>query len=141
MNFQFEIHTTISEPMHICIEIKNTTLKQLRCKILEEIEKNTTLTEGDIMDIFVNDTLSTNTLTLPTTDQKVKDFIPMNRSFFPYDSVEKNIYKIYAIDIMCGERLKKNLHDLQLENENKRKIKTSHFEGIRNLTKKLNPAW
>ena len=45
----------------------------------------------------------------------------MNRSFFPYDSVEKNIYKIYAIDIMCGERLKKNLHDLQLENENKRK--------------------
>ena len=70
-----------------------------------------------------------------------RDFIPMNRNYFPYGLIGKNIYKIYIIDRMYGKRLK-NVYDEEKEKSKKRReIKTNHFEGIKEFTRKMIPLW
>ena len=120
MEFKFELHTTISEQLHISVDISKITLEQLHKKIFETIEKNAIFNKEDILDIFVNDTLSICTMSIPCNECLVKDFIPMNRNFFPHGSDGKNTYKIYIIDRTYGERLK-NVYDAQKTNTKNRK--------------------
>uniref|UniRef100_A0A6C0EIG4 Uncharacterized protein n=1 Tax=viral metagenome TaxID=1070528 RepID=A0A6C0EIG4_9ZZZZ len=140
MEFKFELHTTISEQLHISVDISKITLEQLHKKIFETIEKNAIFNKEDILDIFVNDTLSICTMSIPCNECLVKDFIPMNRNFFPHGSDGKNTYKIYIIDRTYGERLK-NVYDAQKTNTKNRQIKTNHFEGIKEFTRKMIPLW
>lgn len=51
MEFKFELHTTISEPLYIIVDSSNVTLKQLHHKLISEIEKNTIFTKEDISKI------------------------------------------------------------------------------------------
>jgi hypothetical protein len=141
MEFKFELHTTISEPLYINVDSSNVTLKQFHHKLMSEIEKNTMFIREDILDIFVTDNLSSETMSIPSDECLVRDFIPMNRNFFPYGLIAKNTYKIYAIDRMYNERLKDAIN---AKNENKikrREIKTSHFDDIKKLTKKIISLW
>jgi hypothetical protein len=141
MEFRFELHTTITEPLHISVDSSNVTLKDLHNKIFETLEKSTIFTRDDILDIFVNDTLSIYTMSIPCDECLVRDFIPMNRNYFPYGLIGKNIYKIYIIDRMYGKRLK-NVYDEEKEKSKKRReIKTNHFEGIKDFTRKIIPLW
>ena len=76
MEFKFELHTTLSEQLYISVDISKITLEQLHNKIFETIEKNTIFNKEDILDIFVNDTLSSYTMSIPCDGCLVKDFIP-----------------------------------------------------------------
>ena len=68
MEFRFELHTTITEPLHISVDSSNVTLKDLHNEIFETLEKSTIFTRDDILDIFVNDTLSIYTMSIPCDD-------------------------------------------------------------------------
>jgi hypothetical protein len=142
MEFKFELHTTISEPLYIIVDSSNVTLKQLHHKLISEIEKNTIFTKEDILDIFVTDNLSLETMSMPSTDESlVRDFIPMNRNFFPFGLITKNTYKIYAIDRMYNERLKNAIKTKDEHKIRSREIKTSHYNDIKNFTKKFISLW
>jgi len=141
MEFKFELHTTISEPLYINVDSSNVTLKQLHHKLMSEIEKNTIFTTEDIIDIFATDNLSSEIMSIPSDECLVRDFIPMNRNFFPYGLIAKNTYKIYAIDRMYNERLK---NAINTKNENKIRspnIKTSHFDDIKKLAINFISLW
>lgn len=122
MNFQFELNTTISEPLHIVVDRSNTTMKELHEKLYDEISQNTIFQQEDILDIFAQHGLSNGTLSIPASEQLVKDFIPMNRDYFPFDLFSKNTYKLYVIDRMYNERLQTKRSEPK-----KREIKTSHM--------------
>lgn len=130
MNFKFELHTTISEPLHIIVDSSNTTMKELYEQLYEQIERSTAFNREDIVDIFAQDTLSIGILSIPSSNQLVKDFIPMNRNYFPFGLVSKNTYKLYAIDRMYSIRLKPP--PLQ-----KRELKTNHMGGFIQAAKQL----
>ena len=131
MEFKFELHTTLSEQLYISVDISNITLEQLHNKIFETIEKNTIFNKEDILDIFVNDTLSSYTMSIPCDGCLVKDFIPMNRFYFPFSSTTKNTYTLYAIDRMYRERIQPP------QAPNKREIKTSHMGGFVETIKEM----
>ena len=126
MNFQFELNTTISEPLHVIVDGSNTTMKELHEKIYDEISQNTEFEEEDILDIFAQDVLSNGTLSIPGSDQLVKDFIPLNREYFPFGLVSKNVYKLYVIDRMYNERIKSPPPQEPI----KREIKMNHSTGF-----------
>ena len=133
MNYQFELISTVNVPLIISVN-NNITVQELRNKIVDEIVQSSIFIEDDILDIFVNDTLSSNTLSIPTKNQSIKDFIPMNRRYFPFESVSRNTYKLYIIDRSYCERLTNCIN--QRKNKN-REIKTNHFDFMR----KLIPTW
>lgn len=150
MNFTFEINTTASsEPIYLSVNSSKITLKELRNQLFEEVEKNTSFTKDDILEFFAQDLISTNTMTIPNTNQMVKDFIPMNRTYFPLGLVSKNTYKLYAIDreyrekvvtTMKTDRLLAHQQDKTLDrssNPRSREIKTNHFDDILNFTRKF----
>jgi len=146
MNLQFELNTTVREPLYITVNISKITLQQFRCKLFDEIKKNTTLTEEDILDFFVNDLSSTNTLTIPNTRQLVKDFIPMNRTYFPHEFGTKDTYKLYAIDRMYREEIVgqrpsylEKIRKNRIDKQNKLEIKTNHMDDILKFTRKFIP--
>jgi len=126
MKYQFEIISTVNIPLIISVD-NNVTIRELRNKIIDEVIQSTIFIEDDILDIFVHDALSYNTLSIPNSKQILKDFIPMNRDFFPFGLISKNTYKIYIIDKMYCERLKKCIYN---SNKKKREIKTNHFGFI-----------
>tara|TARA_Y100000389_G_scaffold126199_1_gene123554 strand:- start:533 stop:943 length:411 start_codon:yes stop_codon:yes gene_type:complete len=132
MNFRFELNTTISEPLHIAVDSSNTTMKELYTKLYDEIAQNTIFQREDILDIFAQDGLSNGTLSIPASDQLVKDFIPMNRTYFPYDLISKNIYKLYVIDRMYNEQLK-----IPYQESKKREIKTTPMGGFIETVKEI----
>jgi hypothetical protein len=133
MNYQFELISTVNVPVIISVT-NNTSVKELRSKIIGEIVQSTIFIEEEILDIFVNDTLSTNTLSIPNSNQCIKDFIPMNRNYFPFESISKNTYKVYIIDRTYSERLTKCINDRKKQ---KREIKTNHFDFMRRMI----PTW
>jgi len=150
MNFTFEINTTASsEAIHLSVNSSKMTLKELRNKLFEEVEKNTTFTKDDILEFFAQDVISNNTLSIPNTEQMVKDFIPMNREYFPLGLVSKNTYKLYAIDREYREKVVTTMNpDTKLAHQpNKsldgpikstsREIKTNHFDDILKFTRKF----
>jgi len=133
MNYQFELISTVNVPVIISVT-NNTSVKELRSKIIGEIVQSTIFIEEEILDIFVNDTLSTNTLSIPNSNQCIKDFIPMNRNYFPFESISKNTYKVYIIDRTYSERLTKCINDRKKQ---KREIKTNHFDFMLRMI----PTW
>jgi hypothetical protein len=133
MNYQFEVISTVNVPLIINVN-NNITVQELRRKIVDEIVQSTIFIEEEILDIFLVDTLSTNTLSIPKTQQSIKDFIPMNRSYFPFESISKNTYKLYIIDRTYSERLTKCINDRKKQ---KREIRTNHFDFIRQII----PTW
>jgi hypothetical protein len=141
MEFRFELHTTISETMNVIVDSSNTTLKQLHEKLMSEIEKNTIFTKEDILDLFATDNLSLETMSIPSNECLVIDFIHMNRNFFPFGLITKNTYKIYAIDRMYNERLKSAIKIRDEDKIRRRKIKTSHYNDIKKITKKFISLW
>jgi len=136
MNFKFELNTTVSEPLHIVVDSSNTTMKELHEKLYDSITQITSFQREDIVDIFAQDTLSVGILSIPSSDQLVKDFIPMNRNYFPYGLVSKNTYKLYAIDRMYSERLK-HPPQQQSSEPKKKEIKTNHMGGFIETAKQL----
>ena len=146
MNLIFEINTTSSsEPLSLIVNSSKITLKELRNKLFEEVEKNTIFTKDDILEFFAQDVISNNTLSIPNTEQLVKDFIPMNREYFPLGLVSKNTYKLYAIDRAYREKIanmSNNSNEVQQskslgESSRSREIKTNHFDDILNFTRKF----
>jgi hypothetical protein len=133
MNFQFELNTTISEPLRVIVDSSNTTMKELHSKICDEISENTTFKEEDILDIFAQDVLSNGTLSIPANNQLVKDFIPMNRDYFPFGLVSKNIYKLYVIDRMYNERVKSPPPREPVKREIKMNHSTGFVQTIKNI--------
>lgn len=134
MNFKFELHTTISEPLHIIVDSNNTTMKELYEQLYGQIERSTAFNREDIVDIFAQDTLSLGILSIPSSNELVKDFIPMHRDYFPFGLVMKDTYKLYAIDRMYSIRLKPPLLSQPLQ---KRELKTNHMGGFIQAVKQL----
>ena len=64
MNYQFEVISTVNVPFIISVN-NNITVQELRRKIVDEIVQSTIFIEEEILDIFVVDTISTNTLSIP----------------------------------------------------------------------------
>ena len=132
----FEINTTVHEPFNIGIDESETTEK-IKSSILKEVEDKTVLNKDEILDIFVQDTLSDDVLSFANDNQSVKQFIQDNRSFFP--PAPLNIHKVFVIDQMYRERIV--LPDkIPIENNEKIRnnpIKLNHFEDIVNTIKKI----
>lgn len=135
MNYYFELNTTLDKQFRIVANM-NITMEQLYEQMLREIEQHTVFTKDDILDIFVEDN-SGQTLSIPKSSQYIKDFIPMNRQYFPDNSVPKNTYKLYAIDRMYGERLKSP----SAQKERNREIKTDPIGGFIQKMKKRLSLW
>lgn len=108
--FMFEINTTCSEPILICID-GNTTLSQFREFIAYEIEHFTMLTHLDIRDVFV----IKDDLILSFIDNHfitIHDFIRANSFFFGSfnnSTIYNNIFPIYIIDSIYLERIANGL--------------------------------
>jgi len=130
MNYTFDLNTTACKSLSVTCN-GNITMKHLRELLFEEIKINTVFTEDDILDIFILNTQSNETLSIPNTVELVKDFIPMNRFYFPFSSTTKNTYTLYAIDRMYRERIQPP------QAPNKREIKTSHMGGFVETIKEM----
>lgn len=126
MKITFKINTTVGKPFNIEVEDDITT-NQLMGKLLQGVEDNTVLYRSEILDIFAQDTLSGDTLSLPKNFHLVKSLIEINRKYFPTMPTEKNTYNIFVIDVMYREQI-----DTIEEpsSRNKKEIKTSHFDGF-----------
>jgi|UniRef100_A0A6C0IK03 hypothetical protein len=141
MNYTFNLNTTACKPLSVTCN-GNTTMKHLRELLFEEIKINTVFTEDDILDIFIPKTQSSETLSIPTTNDVVKDFIPMNRHFFPFSPDTKNTYTLYAIDRMYRERIDPPVDTAVQHSHNaRREIKTNHSEGFIQSTKRMLSLW
>ena len=141
MNYTFNLNTTACKPLSVTCN-GNTTMKHLRELLFEEIKINTVFTEDDILDIFIPKTQSSETLSIPKTNDVVKDFIPMNRHFFPFSPDTKNTYTLYAIDRMYRERIDPSVDTaVQHSHHARREIKTNHSEGFIQSTKRMLSLW
>ena len=135
MNYNFELNTTLDKHFRIVANM-NITMEQLYEQMIREIEYNTVFTRDDILDIFIQDN-SGQTLSIPKSTQSIKDFVPMNRQYFPNNSIPKNTYKLYAIDRMYGERLKSP----SAQKERHREINTDPIGGFIQQIKKRISFW
>ena len=136
MNMQFQLNTTVSDPLQIVVDSRNTTMKELHEKLYNEVLTKTIFEEEDILDIFAQQSGSFNgTLSIKASEQLVKDFIPMNRDYFPFDAASKTMHKLYVIDRMYNERIKMSARTKQ--SSTKREIKTSHIDGFILSTKRF----
>jgi len=136
MDIIFELHTTIKDPIKIHVNSYHT-LKEVHEFILQAIERETIFTRNDILAIFAQDTMSNETLTFPCSDVCVNSFILLNRDYFPIGLVSKNTYKLYIIDHMYRERLRKNLIPVPKD----KSIKTSHYDSMKQTLKNFIPTW
>ena len=136
MDITFELHTTIKDPFKIHVKSKNT-LKEVHELILQAIEQKTIFTQKDILAIFTQNTMSNETLTFPCSNVCVNSFILLNRDYFPIDMGSKNTYKLYIIDHMYREKIRKDL----IPEPKDRSIKTSHYDSMKQTLKKLIPNW
>ena len=136
MDIIFELHTTIKDPIKIHVNSYHT-LKEVYEFILQAIERETIFTRNDILAIFAQDTMSNETLTFPCSDVCVNSFILLNRDYFPIGLVSKNTYKLYIIDHMYRERLRKNLIPVPKS----KSIKTSHYDSVKQTLKNFIPTW
>lgn len=132
MKYHFVLNTTLNKQFQIVVNT-NITMEQLYEQMVREIEQHTTFTRDDILDIFI-DNNSGEVLSMPRTNQSIKDFVPMNRVYFPDDTTPKNTYKLYAIDRMYHERLKTP----SVQKYKNREIQTNHIgRFIENVKKRL----
>lgn len=139
MSYTFELHTTTSA--QICVTVDgNMTMKQVTDIFFCEIEKKTVFQREEILDIFVQIAHCNETLSIPCSNTLVKDFIPMNRKFFPYSADNKNTYHLHAIDRMYRERIDCKI-DPQTTVCKNRDIKTSHMGEFIQRTRKIIPFW
>ena len=136
MIYNFEINTTVvKKPLKIKIDSDITTKEFTEC-VLQTIEDNTILYKNEVLDIFVHDTLNSDTISIPSNKETVKKFVEMNRNYFPILPVIKNTYQIYVIDRMYHERLVIVDENVMKERKNKQ-IKTSHFGDFLNSMRKV----
>jgi hypothetical protein len=136
MKCYFEIHTTVSKPIIVSFD-KDLPMSHCYNEIINEIEYNTILTEDAVIDIFAEDTLSNNTVSLLSGQgTNIGDFIVSNRNFFPFTPVTKNLYNIFVIDKMYLTKI--NEKDIiPACKKTKKEIITNHWTNIVNQTKRL----
>lgn len=110
MKLTFEIINTTSKPIYIFVD-NDFTLQQMHNVIKEEIETYTILTKDAVLDIFVENNISSKTLSIPNIHQEtIQTFIDNNSMFFPLMSgiIYNNVYKIYIMDKIYLHRQKNN---------------------------------
>lgn len=136
MKCYFEIHTTVSKPFIVSFD-KDLPMTHCYSEIINEIEYNTILTEDAVIDIFAEDTLSNNTVSLLSGQgTNIGEFIVSNRNFFPFTPITKNFYNIFVIDKMYLTRINETDNIPACEKTNK-DIITNHWTNIVNQTKRL----
>ena len=136
MIYNFEINTTVvKKPLKIKIDSDITTKEFIEC-VLQTIEDKTILYKNEVLDIFVHDTLNSDTISIPSNKETVEKFVQMNRNYFPILPVTKNTYKIYVIDRMYHERLV-IIDDNAMKERKNKQIKTSHFGDFLNSMRKV----
>ena len=140
MNYTFKLNTTAGTPLPVTVD-GNMTMKQACDEFFDEIEKKTVFCRDEILDIFVHIAYCNETLSIPNNDVLVKDFIPMNRKFFPYSSENKNQYSVHVIDRMYRERIDCKVDPPSSNNNKNRSIKTSHMGGFIQMTKEILTLW
>ena len=85
MKVIFEINTTVSQPFDVFIE-DTISIKELSDYILQEVENRTTLYKNEILDIFLHEILSEETLSILNNDNNEKEtinkFMQINSNYF-----------------------------------------------------------
>jgi len=140
MNYTFVLNTTAGKPLPVTVE-GNITMKLLHDRFFDEIEKNTVFGRDEILDIFIHIAHCNETLSIPNNDILVKDFIPMNRRFFPFSPENKNTYSLHAIDRMYRERIDCKPLPLSAPTTKNRDIQTTHMDGFIQRTKQALSFW
>lgn len=110
MKISFEIHTTASKPIILSFN-KDIPMPHFYESLIDEIEYNTIFTEDTIIDIFAEDSISNDILSLSDYDRNItlEQFITLNRNFFPFMPITKNYYNIFVIDKMYLTRTRSNI--------------------------------
>jgi len=133
MKVLFEINTTVSQPFDVSIE-DTISIKELSDYILQEVENRTILYKNEILDIFLHEILSEETLSILNNDNNEKEtinkFMQINSNYFINLPLKKN--KLFVIDVMYRKRLIPN-NCITREN----KLKLNHSDGIMNMFKKI----
>ena len=132
MEIKFELHTTIKEYIHVTVN-SYCTLKELHEKIIQKIEKETIFNKRDILSIFAESKKNNTVLNIPKNDICVNAFLLNNRDYFPINKDSINTYRLYIIDYMYSERLRKD----DIPQPKKKTIKTTHNISFQ----KLLPFW
>ena len=127
MNYTFEINTTVGKPITVDIG-RHATTSQMMEACVKSIEDNTVLYKNDILDIFVQDEKSNDTVSLPNDDQTVEYFVNINSKFWS-NSPAKEKYKLFVIDIMYRERVD-YIPDVGIQHKKKKEIKMNHDNGV-----------
>lgn len=132
MNIIFELHTTINDPLKLTVN-SYCTLNELYEKIIQLIDKETIFNEKDIVSIFAESKKNDTVLNIPKKNICINTFLLDNRDYFPINIDSINTYKLYIIDYMYSERLRKDV----IPEPKKKTIKTSHNISFQ----KLLPFW
>lgn len=133
MKYNFVINTTVARPLNLDVD-SNITTHDFMGSLLQTIEDKTILYKNEVLDIFVQDTLNNDTMSIPSDNQSVETLIQMNRDYFPISPITKNTYQIYVIDRMYRERLV--IDEDNIKQRKKKQIKTSHFGDFFGLMRK-----
>ena len=110
MIYNFELHSSCYPNLNLSVD-DNITTAELLVEVLNKINHHTSFTGDDILDIFVQDGISNNTLSIPVSQTSIKQFISCNKIYFPVSAIQKHTYRLYIIDRVGCDKLKTKMND------------------------------